>query len=226
LLRTVHTRFTAAKVLFERVPARDAARFDARTAMAAATDWTTAVGAHDRLTTSEQRSVGMNTNSFDIPESLRHDCQEIFKLTDSFCAEHLDSEYGRLCRKLIAKLARKRPSPLARGDLRTWAAAAIYAVGSINFLFDSSQDIFMTGDQISLLTGIPKSTLSNKAKQIRDSLKLYQMHPEFSRRKLLANSPIPWLVDFNGLIVDARTLPLDVQAEARRKGLIPDLDPE
>src|SRR5438270_14052174 len=38
-----------------------------------------------RLTTSEQRSVGMNTNSFNIPESLRHDCQEIFKLTDSFC---------------------------------------------------------------------------------------------------------------------------------------------
>jgi len=168
----------------------------------------------------------MNTNSFDIPESLRHDCQQILKLTDLFCAEHLDSEYGQLCRKLVAKLARKRPSPLARGDLRIWAAAAIYAVGSINFLFDSSQDIFMTGDQISLLTGISKSTLSNKAKQIRDSLKLYQTHPEFSRRKLLANSPIPWLVEFNGFIVDARTLPSDVQAEARRKGLIPDLDPE
>jgi hypothetical protein len=151
---------------------------------------------------------------------------DIFKLTDSFCAEHLDSEYGQLCRKLIAKLARKRPSPLARGDLRIWAAAAIYAVGSINFLFDSSQDIFMTGDQISLLTGIPKSTLSNKAKQIRDSLKLYQIHPEFSRRELLANSPVPWLVKFNGLIVDARTLPADVQAEARRKRLIPDLGPE
>jgi hypothetical protein len=168
----------------------------------------------------------MNTNSLHIPESLRHDCQEILKLTDSFCAEHLDAEYGQLCRKLIAKLARKRPSPLARGDLRTWAAAAIYAVGSINFLFDSSQDIFMTGDQISYLTGVPKSTISNKAKQMRDALKLYQLHPEFSRRKLLAESPVPWLVEYNGYIVDARTLPPDVQAEARRKRLIPDLDPE
>jgi Domain of unknown function (DUF6398) len=168
----------------------------------------------------------MNTNSFNIPESLRHDCQEIFKLTDPFCEEHLDSEYGQLCRKLIAKLARKRPSPLARGDLRIWAATAIYVVGSINFLFDPSQDIFMTGDQISVLTGIPKSTLTNKAKQVRDSLKLYQFHPEFSRRKLLANSPAAWLVEFNGLIVDARTLPSDVQAEARRKRLIPDLDSE
>jgi hypothetical protein len=43
---------------------------------------------------------------------------------------------------------------------------------------------------------------------------------------LLADSPVPWLVEFNGLIVDARTLPSDVQAEARRKRLIPDLDPE
>ena len=75
----------------------------------------------------------------------------------------------------------------------------------------------MTGDQISLLTGIPKSTLSNKAKQFRDSLKLYQIHPKFSRRKLCANSTIPWLVEFNGLIVDARTLPSDVQAEGSRK---------
>ncbi len=34
------------------------------------------------------------------------------------------AEYAELIRKLIAKLARKRPSPLVRGDLRIWAAAA------------------------------------------------------------------------------------------------------
>src|SRR6266566_1115628 len=135
----------------------------------------------------------MNTNSFNIPESLRHDCQEIFKLTDSFCAEHLDLEYGQLCRKLIAKLARKRPSPLARGDLRIWAATAIYTAGSINFLFDPSQDIFMTGDQISVLTGIPKSTLTNKAKQVRDSLKLYPrpLGMRAFRRRPVAPRPSP-----------------------------------
>ncbi len=77
------------------------------------------------------------------------------------------------------------------------------SAGSINFLFDPSQDIFMTGDQISVLTGIPKSTLTNKAKQVRDSLKLYQFHPEFSRRRLLANSPVAWFVEFNGLIKPA-----------------------
>ena len=58
-----------------------------------------------------------------IPGPLRHDVDELFKLTDPFCAEHLDAEYGELVRKLVGKLARKRPSPLARGDLRIWAAA-------------------------------------------------------------------------------------------------------
>jgi hypothetical protein len=78
-------------------------------------------------------------NSLRIPEPLRHHAEEIFKVTDPFCATHLDAEYGDLVRKLIARLARKRPSPLARGDLRIWAAAAIYAVGGVNFLFDRTQ---------------------------------------------------------------------------------------
>jgi|SRR5580693_3313125 hypothetical protein len=54
LLRTVHTQITATKALFEGMPSRDGARFGARTTMATVTDRTTAVGAHDRLTTSEQ----------------------------------------------------------------------------------------------------------------------------------------------------------------------------
>jgi hypothetical protein len=43
-----------------------------------------------------------------------------------------------VCRRLVARLARKRPSPLVRGDMRIWAAGAIHAVGQVNFLFDRS----------------------------------------------------------------------------------------
>jgi len=158
-----------------------------------------------------------------IPESLRHDVEEIFKLTDPFCAEYLDAEYGELVRKLVAKLARRRPSQLARGDLSIWAAAGIYAVGSLNFLFDRTQRPHMTGDQLSALTGVPKSTLANKAKLIRDVLRIRQMEPEFCRRALLASNPMAWMISVDGLIVDARTMPPEVQAEARRRGLIRDL---
>jgi len=38
-----------------------------------------------------------------------------------------------------------------------------------------------------------------------------------------AQSSTPWLVEVDGLIVDARMLPPELQAEARRLGLIPDM---
>ncbi len=169
--------------------------------------------------------MARSNSLFRIPDSLRDDVEQIFKLTDPFCAEHLDSEYGELVRKLLAKLARKRPSPLARGDLRIWAAAAIYAVGSVNFLFDRAQRPHLTGDDLSALTGVPKSTLANKAKQIRDVLRIGQLEPEFCRRELLESNPLAWMISINGFIVDARTMPPEVQVEARRRGLLPDLPP-
>lgn len=161
--------------------------------------------------------------SLRIPASLQHDVEDIFKLTDPFCAEHLDAEYAELVRKLVAKLARKRPSPVLRGDLRIWAAAAIYTVGSVNFLFDRTQRPHMTGDDLSAMTGVPKSTLANKAKLIRDALRIGQLDPEFCRRELLAANPMAWMISVNGFIVDARTMPPEIQGEARRRGLIPDL---
>ncbi|MBI2216169.1 MAG: hypothetical protein HYU51_02630 [Candidatus Rokubacteria bacterium] len=162
-------------------------------------------------------------NPLRIPELLRRDVEQIFNLTDPFCVEHLDAEYAQLVRKLIAKLARKRPSPLARGDLRIWAAAAIYVVGGVNFLFDRTQRPHLTGDDLSALTRVPKSTLTNKAKLIRDVLRIGQMEPEFCRQELLASNPLAWMISVGGFIVDARAMPPEVQAEARRRGLIPDL---
>ena len=167
--------------------------------------------------------MARSNNPLRIPDALRHDVEQIFTLTDPFCAEHLDVEYGELVRKLVAKLARKHSSPLARGDLRIWAAAAIYAVGSVNFLFDRTQRPHLTGDDLSALTGVPKSTLTNKAKLIREVLRIGQLEPEFCRRELLASNPMAWMISVDGFIVDARMMPPEVQAEARRRGLIPDL---
>ena len=141
--------------------------------------------------------------------------QDIAELTDAACAEQLDLEYAELCRRLLAKLARKRPSPLERGDARVWAAGVIYAIGQNNFLFDPSQTPHATADQLSRLLGIPKSTMASKAKTIRNAVRLdAPMDPEFCRRELLADHPLLWLVEIDGLIVDARWLPAELQAEA------------
>jgi hypothetical protein len=74
-----------------------------------------------------------------FPVALRPRAASIIEAPDGFCAEHLDTEHAELCRRLVARLARKRPSPLARGDLTIWAGAALYAIGTINFLFDATQ---------------------------------------------------------------------------------------
>ncbi len=37
----------------------------------------------------------------------------------------------------------------------------------------------------------------------------------------IANSPMLWMITFNGFIVDARTMPREVQEIAYKKGLIP-----
>ena len=71
-----------------------------------------------------------------VPVALRARVREIVELTDALCADRLDSEYAELCRRLVAKLARKRPSPIERGETRVWAAGAVYAIGQFSLRLD------------------------------------------------------------------------------------------
>ena len=53
---------------------------------------------------------------------------------DAFCKQHVNDDYADLCRKLTAKLGRKRPSPLVSGLPNTWACGIVRAIGWVNFL--------------------------------------------------------------------------------------------
>ncbi len=160
-----------------------------------------------------------------LPEAIRGQAEAVLVLVDAFCERHLDAEYMQLCRRLIEKLARKRPSPLARGEAKIWAGGAIYVVGRQNFLFDPSIRPHMTVDQISHGIGVPKSTLANKAALICKVLGITRLTYDYHRRDMLARDPLPWMIEVNGLLMDARRAPPEVQAELRRRGIIPDVDP-
>ncbi|MHB8273943.1 MAG: DUF6398 domain-containing protein [Dermatophilaceae bacterium] len=161
--------------------------------------------------------------SLRVPKALRDDVAAIAAVTNEVCREHLDEQYAELCRRLLGKLARKRPSPLARGDLNIWAAAVLYALGSINFLFDPTQRPHLRADDLARLTGVAKSTMVSLAGLIRRTLRLDPHEPELCRRELLEHHPYAWFVELDELIVDVRTLPLPLQEEARRRGLVPSL---
>ena len=47
------------------------------------------------------------------------------------------------------------------------------------------------------------------------------MDPKWTLPSRLADNPMAWLIQVNGLIVDARQAPRDIQEEAFRRGLIP-----
>jgi hypothetical protein len=156
-----------------------------------------------------------------VPAALRPVFDEIVSITDTFCQQHLDAEYAELCVKLAAKLARKRPSPLARGDRRIWAAGILYAIGRVNFLADPAQKPHLRTDELADLLGVKQATMANKGRLIMDTVHIGLMDPEFSRRDMLDRNPMVWLLEVDGLIVDARQLPEALQVEAWRRGLIP-----
>ena len=74
-----------------------------------------------------------------VPKEMQARFEEITQLTDAFSRGYLNEEYLQLCRELTATLCRKRPSPLVRGKPEIWACAIVYALGTVNFLFDRSQ---------------------------------------------------------------------------------------
>lgn len=156
-----------------------------------------------------------------VPEAAKPAYDVIVGLTDAFCQAHLSWEYQMLCRKLAAALARKRPSPLTRGKPELWACAVLRVIGWVNFLADSSNSPHMKLTAIDKAFGVAESTGQGKAKAIRNLLKIRQFDFHWMLRRQVEESPMAWMIDVNGFVLDARRLKREVQEGAFRKGLIP-----
>lgn len=158
---------------------------------------------------------------YHIPVHTRARLNDIIVRMNAVAAAHLDAEYAELCRRMAAALAHKRPSPLVQGEARTWAAGILYAVGWVNFLSDPSQQPHMTAVELSVAAGVGQSTIAATFRKIRDTLDLVRMDPELTRPSKLLDNPLAWLVLVDGLPVDLRDAPREVQEAAFRRGLIP-----
>jgi hypothetical protein len=156
-----------------------------------------------------------------IPQEMRKKYEAIIKITDEFCQQHLNDEYADLSRKMAAALSRKRPSPLESGRARSWAAGIVYALGRVNFLSDDSIEPHMTMSELCEKIGVSQSNASSKSREIWKRLGLMQLHPDWCLPSMLEENPLAWIVEVNGLPVDVRAMPREVQAEAYRLGLIP-----
>lgn len=164
---------------------------------------------------------GTGVDKSRIPEAVRPAHDKIVGLIEAFCREYLDAEYEALCRKLAGVLARKRPSPLTRGKPESWAAGIVRVIGWVNFLGDPSQPHHMRMIDIDERFGVSEATGSAKSMAIRNLLKLRAFEPEWTLRSRLEKNPLAWMFQVNGLIVDLRQAPREIQEEALRAGLIP-----
>ena len=142
-------------------------------------------------------------------------------LVDQFCKQHLNKEYAVLCRKMTEKLAKKRPSPLLKGKPNAWASGIVRAVGGVNFLHDQSQTPYMRATDIDQILGTSPSSGAAKSAEIRKMLKLYPFDPNWSLPSRLDENPMVWMLEYNGIIMDIRLAPRDLQELAFNQGMIP-----
>ncbi|WP_458498385.1 DUF6398 domain-containing protein [Methylomagnum sp.] len=133
----------------------------------------------------------------------------------------MTEERAAPCRRMAAAPCRKRPPPVASGRAKAWAGGIAHAVGRVNFLFDKTQAPHLRADELCAHFGLSPGAGPAKSTAIMDRLKLGLMDPQWTAPGRLAENPMAWLIQVNGLTVDARRAPREIQEEALRQGLIP-----
>jgi hypothetical protein len=156
-----------------------------------------------------------------VPKAMQDRFESLCEATDAFSDAHLNAEYKQMIRYLLAALCRKRPSPLAGGKAGTWAAAAVHAIGTANFLFDRTQTPHCKSPEIFAFFGVSASNGQARSKQLRDLMGVDCFSPEWTLPSRMDANPMVWMVQVDGFIQDARNLPLQLQEIAYEKGLIP-----
>jgi hypothetical protein len=165
------------------------------------------------------RSGAMRSNS--IPKGMLATYERIVALTDDVCDRQLNSEYRDLTRAMTGALCRKRPSPLTSGQPRTWAGGIVYVLGRINFLGDRSFPPYMTTADLCAAFGVGESTVHAKARVIEKALRIGVFDPKWALPSLVGSNPLVWMAEVDGLLVDLRTMPREIQEVAFAKGIIP-----
>ena len=138
-------------------------------------------------------TVPARSNS--VPKMMLPVYQKIVGLTDDVCDKHLNSEYRDLAHAMTGVLCRKRPSPVASGQPRTWACGIVYVLGRINFLDDKSFSPHMTTADLCAAFDVGESTVHAKARAIEKAIGVGPSDPQWT---------LPSLVEKNPLFLDGR----------------------
>lgn len=88
-----------------------------------------------------------------------------------------------------------------KGRVEIWAAASVYTICSINFMFSKSSRLNTSSAEIAEHFGSSSSTIAQKSRIIKDLLKISNVFdPDFSLKEIADNNPLNHLVIKNGFI--------------------------
>jgi hypothetical protein len=156
-----------------------------------------------------------------IPVAVRPRFEEVVGLTDAVCRAHLSDEYADVAREAAAALARKRPSPIMQGQPKSWACGVVYALGRVNFLFDRNHPPYLSRPELCAHFGVSTNTGDAKARAVTQALGMRQMDPDWTLPSMLVHNPLVWMIEVDGRVLDARTLPPDIQEDLVAMQIIP-----
>jgi len=146
--------------------------------------------------------------------------EQIMELIDAFCDAHLNEDYKELCEQMAGAICRTRWL-LSGSKPASWASGVVHAVGWVNFLHDPNRSPHITPAQLAEGFGVSKGTMMTKSRIIRDKLDITTLDPDWCTPAMLVDSPLVWMFDVGGLVMDIRDTPRKMQEEAYRLGLIP-----
>jgi uncharacterized protein YjeT (DUF2065 family) len=159
--------------------------------------------------------------SSSISDDTEGIAEELIEITDRVCGVLLNTEYAELSRKLVSALTALPDTPLRRGRKEIWACGIVYALGELNFLFDPDTSPCVSVQELCEAFGVKQSSAYQKALGIRKTLNMYTFDHQWTLPSLQDQNPYTWMIEVDGLILDARYVSRDIQETAFKKGIIP-----
>ncbi|GEM_PF-829875 len=110
---------------------------------------------------------------------------QVRSLIEEFGRARLDEQHTGFALRLCDRIARMRKLNLQRGRVEIWAAAIVYVIARLNFLFDRDSELFIRADDICEHFGTRKSTTANKATAIEKACGPLMGQEGFCRQEIV-----------------------------------------
>jgi len=149
------------------------------------------------------RPLGRRTGTSD-PKQLAERIAQIKDRIAEFGDKRLDDTYTGFATGLCDAVAATDRLYIHRGRIDIWAAAIVYAIAQLNFLFSSDPHHHLSPDELCNWFKVKKTTVSSKAGTIRNTLDLYYDDERFCAPHITGN--FQFFEDENGFILPAALL--------------------